>query len=186
MNREEFTEKLQRALAGGLDSSKVAENITYYREYIDSEVRRGRSEQEVLESLGDPRLLAKSIIEANKRAGASYGSNLEYDEEAGGGYSREYGGTDGGYSREYGGYGGTDGTDGIWAADGGQDGEDSRQDQGSGRVMVLPGWLVLLIVTVIVIVLIGLATALLSVFAPVIIVVLGILLIVKFVEMWRR
>ena len=169
MNREEFTEKLQRALAGGLDSSKVAENITYYREYIDSEVRRGRSEQEVLESLGDPRLLAKSIIEANKRAGASYGSNLEYDEEAGGGYSRAYGGTDG-----------------IWAADGGQDGEDSRQDQGSGRVMVLPGWLVLLIVTVIVIVLIGLATALLSVFAPVIIVVLGILLIVKFVEMWRR
>lgn len=81
MEKKEFIEKLQRALAGGLGSSLVAENVRYYQDYIESEIRKGRSEQEVLEQLGDPRLLAKSIIEANKRAGASYGSNREYDEE---------------------------------------------------------------------------------------------------------
>ena len=81
MDRTEFIEKLQRALAGGVNSSQVAENVRYYQEYIDVEVRKGRSEEEVLMSLGDPRLLAKSIIEANKRAGVNEGTNRNYDEE---------------------------------------------------------------------------------------------------------
>lgn len=81
MDRTEFIDRLQRALAGGVNSSRVAENVQYYREYIDVEIRKGRSEEEVLGSLGDPRLLAKSIIEANKRAGISEGTNRTYDEE---------------------------------------------------------------------------------------------------------
>ncbi len=81
MDRVEFIDKLQYALAGGLNSSTVAENVQYYREYIDVEIRKGRSEEEVLESLGDPRLLAKSIIEANKRAGQNEGTNRNFDEE---------------------------------------------------------------------------------------------------------
>lgn len=81
MDRTEFIDRLQRALAGGVNSSRVAENVQYYREYIDVEIRKGRSEEEVLDSLGDPRLLAKSIIEANKRAGISEGTNRTYDEE---------------------------------------------------------------------------------------------------------
>lgn len=81
MDRVEFTDKLQHALAGGLNSSSVAENVQYYRDYIDVEIRKGRSEEEVLDSLGDPRLLAKSIIEANKRAGSNEGTNRNYDEE---------------------------------------------------------------------------------------------------------
>lgn len=82
MDRAEFTDKLQHALAGGLNSAAVAENVQYYREYIDVEIRKGRSEEEVLAGLGDPRLLAKSIIEANKRTGLNEGSNRNYDEEA--------------------------------------------------------------------------------------------------------
>lgn len=81
MDRTEFIDRLQRALAGGVNSSRVAENVQYYREYIDVEIRKGRSEEEVLGSLGDPRLLAKSIIEANKRSGISEGTNRTYDEE---------------------------------------------------------------------------------------------------------
>lgn len=81
MDRTEFVDKLQHALSGGLGSALVAENVQYYREYIDVEIRKGRSEEEVLGSLGDPRLLAKSIIEANKRAGQNEGTNRNYDEE---------------------------------------------------------------------------------------------------------
>lgn len=81
MDRIEFIDKLQHALSGGLGSAAVAENVQYYREYIDVEIRKGRSEEEVLGSLGDPRLLAKSIIEANKRAGRIEGTNQNYDEE---------------------------------------------------------------------------------------------------------
>lgn len=145
MDREEFIEKLQRALAGGLSSGQVAENVRYYQEYIDSEVRRGRSETEIMNQLGDPRLLAKSIIEANKRAGASYGSNQEYDEEVS-----------------------ADTLD-----------ENQAGAASGGKAVMLPGWLVLLIVTVVVILIIGVATSLIAFFAPVILVGLVVLLIVK-------
>ncbi|MDE6389370.1 MAG: DUF1700 domain-containing protein [Lachnospiraceae bacterium] len=145
MNKAEFIEKLQRALAGGLSSSLVAENVRYYQEYIDSEVRKGQSEEEVLTQLGDPRLLAKSIIEANKHAGESYGSNREYDEEV---------------------------------TEGSQDWNADAEKQHIKRV-TLPGWLIMLIATVIVIVVIGLAFSLLYLFAPVIIAVLIVVLIVK-------
>ncbi len=82
MDRAEFIDRLQRALSGGVNSSQVGEHVRYYREYIDKEIRKGRSEEEVLGSLGDPRLLAKSIIEANKRADVIEGTNRNYDEEA--------------------------------------------------------------------------------------------------------
>lgn len=145
MNKTEFIEKLQHALAGGLNSSQVAENVRYYQEYIDTEMRKGRREDEVMSQLGDPRLLAKSIIEANKRAGTSYGSNRQYDEEVA---------------------------------------DDTREwkredDKSTGRRIVLPGWLVMLIVTVIVLLVIGVVTYTLFYFAPVIIGVLVVVLIVK-------
>lgn len=81
MDRIEFMERLQRSLAGGVNSSQVAENVRYYQDYIDAEIRKGKSEAEVLSGLGDPRLLAKSIIEANKRAGYVEGTNQNFDEE---------------------------------------------------------------------------------------------------------
>ena len=145
MDRTEFIDKLQRALAGGLNSGQVAENVNYYQEYIDSEIRKGRSEEEVMAQLGDPRLLAKSIIEANKRAGASYGSNREYDEEM---------------------------TEDVRAA------KRSRTTS-EGRIIMLPGWLVMLIITVVVVLIIALVMGLLAFFAPVILVGLVILLVVK-------
>ena len=81
MDKKEFIERLQRSLASGLNSSQVADNIRYYQDYIESEILKGKSEKEVIAALGDPRLLAKSIIEANKHSGENYGSNREYDEE---------------------------------------------------------------------------------------------------------
>lgn len=147
MDKREFIDKLQRALAGGLNSSQVAENVRYYEEYIDSEIRKGKSEAEVLGMLGDPRLLAKSIIEANKQAGASYGSNREYDEE-------------------------------MPEDEQGRNQNRNRNAAG-GRVVMLPGWLIMLIIIVAVVVIIGLVTSLLAIFAPVIIAVLVVLLIVN-------
>lgn len=148
MNKEEFIEKLQRALAGGLNSGLVAENVRYYQDYIDTEMRKGRGEEEVLAQLGDPRLLAKSIIEANKHAGENYGTNREYDEEV------------------------ADNTQ-DWQAD---------DEQPRVKRIMLPGWLIMLIATVIVVVVIGLAFSLLYLFAPVIIGILIVVLIVKIIQ----
>ncbi|MDE6882654.1 MAG: DUF1700 domain-containing protein [Lachnospiraceae bacterium] len=83
MDKEEFIMKLQHALAGGLSGSQTAEHVRYYREYIDSEIHKGRTEEEILAQLGEPRLLARSILDANRRSGSAYGAAQEYDDEVG-------------------------------------------------------------------------------------------------------
>lgn len=87
MNRYEFIERLRTALAGKVTQSTLNDNIRYYEEYLDSEIRKGRKEEEVLEELGNPRLLAKTIIEANKQANQwgrteeNYNDTIDFGEE---------------------------------------------------------------------------------------------------------
>ena len=71
MNRYEFIEKLRAALSGKATQSAINENIRNYEEYLDTEIRKGKREEDVIQELGDPRLLAKTIIEANKQGGQS-------------------------------------------------------------------------------------------------------------------
>ncbi|MFI3201731.1 MAG: DUF1700 domain-containing protein [Eubacteriales bacterium] len=66
MRKEEFMKQLQMELAISLSGQVVAEHIRYYQEYIVLEMKKGRSEEVILAELGSPRLLAKSIIEANQ------------------------------------------------------------------------------------------------------------------------
>lgn len=80
MTRIEFMDILQRTLAGSLNSSTVNENMRYYQEYFDTQMRMGKSEEEVIVELGNPRLLAKTIIEAAKREGRGGSVDAEYEE----------------------------------------------------------------------------------------------------------
>ena len=73
------------------------DNVNYYEDYINTEIRKGRTEEEVLESLGDPRLIARTIIQTNggdNRSGyrnTVYG-NGEYREAAGSTVHQSYNG----------------------------------------------------------------------------------------------
>lgn len=65
MIKQEFLDILRMALSGRVSAKTVEENVSFYEEYINSKVRIGQSEEIVLSKLGDPRLLAKSIISAH-------------------------------------------------------------------------------------------------------------------------
>ncbi len=64
MDRAEFLTILRNQLAGRMQEGKSEAHIRYYEDYIQSQVRKGRSESEVLNELGDPRLIARTLIEA--------------------------------------------------------------------------------------------------------------------------
>ncbi|MCI8797754.1 MAG: DUF1700 domain-containing protein [Dorea sp.] len=64
MTKYEFLEKMRHALANDLSGPVVQENVNYYDNYISDEVRNGRSETAVIEELGDPWALARTIIES--------------------------------------------------------------------------------------------------------------------------
>lgn len=63
MNRQEFIDTLRRALYGKIDDFTLADHMRYYENYISQEIASGKSEEEVLQELGDPRLIARTILE---------------------------------------------------------------------------------------------------------------------------
>ncbi len=96
MTKQEFLDSLRMALSGRANANTVEENVRYYEDYIRTQVRMGRSEEEVLKELGDPRLLARSIAEAGRHArsgqtqDAQYVSGDDSGEGNGYGYDRGY------------------------------------------------------------------------------------------------
>lgn len=64
MSKYEFMEQLDNALVGKVSEKERRESIRYYEEYIDDEIRKGKTEKEVISSLGSPSAIAKSIIDA--------------------------------------------------------------------------------------------------------------------------
>ncbi len=93
MTRHAFISGLREALTGEIPPEEIEENIRFYNNYIDQELRKGRSEEDIFAELGDPRLIARTIMETWQSRDTSVG-------DEGTGYSGSYSGS---YSDGYGG-----------------------------------------------------------------------------------
>ena len=71
MTKAEFLKILREALEGEISTQEVQSNLAYYEEYIRTQAV-GRSEEDVIVSLGSPQMIAKSIIEAFKASGEPF------------------------------------------------------------------------------------------------------------------
>ncbi len=168
MTKNDFLDKLRLALSGKVSASLVQENMTYYSEYIDSQISMGRSEQEVMDMLGDPRMIARTIVQTNGKENveeSSYRENTSHDDTSydGAEYDNPY--SRGGYSDR--GY------------------YDNYQSRGNElKVRTIPGWLWTIIVVVIVICLISFVFSVVSFLLPIVLPVLIVLFFVKLFRDW--
>lgn len=91
MSREEFLTELRKALQGRVSQQTVNDNLRYYEDYILAESHKGKTEAEVIAELGNPRLLAKSIIDAEnattEKATAEPRKGMEGQDSASGEFS---------------------------------------------------------------------------------------------------
>ncbi len=71
MTKKGFLEKLKTALDSNLSDAAVQEQIAFYKQYIEDEVRKGRSEEEVVKELGDPWAIARTIIDSAEIRGGT-------------------------------------------------------------------------------------------------------------------
>jgi len=78
MDRKDFLEGLRSYLEPEVSAQVVQENIYYYERYITEEVVKGRREEEIVEELGDPWVLAKTIIDMEE---ARNNSDTVYESE---------------------------------------------------------------------------------------------------------
>ena len=77
MNKKEFLDILRQSLSGEVSPNIIEENIKYYNQYISSSSLE--EELRIIESLGDPRLIAKTIIEKERAANQKGQFNHNYD-----------------------------------------------------------------------------------------------------------
>ncbi len=69
MRSSDFLLQLKKALENELSADRVQENIEYYKNYMKEEMKNGKSEREVLDMLGDPWAIAKTILMEEKMSG---------------------------------------------------------------------------------------------------------------------
>lgn len=143
MERQEFTDGLRRALAGKVEAEIIEDTIRYYEDYIDMQIRMGKSREEVMESLGKPALIAKSIVVANQSGRDIYENADEIYEEEG-----AAGGTAPRFSRS-------------WLG-----------EKGIRLIMQMPRWLVVLLSAVVVLLVLSVVVSVLSFLAPVLLLLL--------------
>ncbi|MFU0826103.1 MAG: DUF1700 domain-containing protein [Lachnoclostridium sp.] len=75
MTKSEFIEELRATLTGEIPDDEVISNIRFYNEYITNKSIKS-SEEEVLSQLGDPRLIARTIIDTYQIShGPMYGNS---------------------------------------------------------------------------------------------------------------
>lgn len=127
MSREEFLRGLEEALAGEVPASVVRDNLNYYSSYLSQELAKGRTMEEIIEEIGEPRIVARTIIDSTDAAAeagdyGAYEDRSSRDGYGNGGYS--------GYDSGQSGYG--NGYDGGRSGYGGGYDGGSRKDGGYG------------------------------------------------------
>lgn len=198
MTKQEFLDRLRRSLHGKVSPGQVAENLQFYEDYINTEVRKGASEAEVLAGLGDPRLLARTIVEARGGQTAEYAGGDRYGNQ---------GGSSGGRSGAGSWYEEQDGADAAWhesqdgssawqgaqgdASDGGWYGSADEyrpyEQPGERRLRLLsklPVWAWLLLALLIVVLAVSAVFSLLAAIIPVLLPILLVVFAVKAFRDW--
>lgn len=80
MSKEEFLNTLGRRLSQTLSSGRVAEHLRYYDRYIEDQKAAGKTEEQVLEELGDPLLIARTIMDTSPEEGSTVYEQSEKDQ----------------------------------------------------------------------------------------------------------
>ena len=85
MTRTEFIERLRNQLVGEVSEEEIENTTRYYQEYLSEAMRQGKTEAQVLEELGSPNLIARTVIDmARENGGKSQNSPFTGGKEGGG------------------------------------------------------------------------------------------------------
>lgn len=78
MTKQQFLEELKKALSGEVSPEAMMDAYSYYSGYIDEQMQSGKTGEQVIEELGKPFMIARSIIAAQ---GHERTADVEYTED---------------------------------------------------------------------------------------------------------
>lgn len=77
MSKEEYLRGLEEALKGEVPGSVIRDNLNYYNSYLSQEISKRRTMEDIISEIGEPRIVARTIIDSCEAAGETedgYGS----------------------------------------------------------------------------------------------------------------
>ena len=170
MDKQEFLNTLRLAMGGILPADQIQETIRYYEDYINTQVRLGKTESQVLQELGDPRLIARSITDVYK---AEHGGDGK-GQRGGGEAFAANGSAQRGFGREENG----------WNQAGPSQAGQGMEGGFVPKIFRMPGWLVAVIAFGILFLILALVFSVLAFLAPFILVGLVIAFFIKLFRDW--
>lgn len=78
MTKSDFLDQLRTALKGELPETEIDSNMKFYDDYINTKLRE-TEETRIMEQLGNPRLIAKTIIETYQISHAPLYHNVKHN-----------------------------------------------------------------------------------------------------------
>lgn len=91
MSKEEYLRGLEEALAGEVPASVIRENMNYYNSYLSQEMAKGRTVDEIAEEIGEPRIVARTIIDSCEASGEVFGTEGDpYGSDGEGAYESSF------------------------------------------------------------------------------------------------
>lgn len=128
MTINNFLIELEQALEGEVPASEIKSNLKYYENYMQDQ-KSQKTEEEITEALGDPRLIARTIIDTyqmNHGSGKHYSYDYDADQRS---YHSESSYSSSGYQNQS-----------------GQNVENNNYNRNSKmRVFNMPGWLLAIV-----------------------------------------
>lgn len=91
MTKRGFLADLRKYLSGKIPESAVEGHIAYYKNYIESEMNRGKSEAQVMDELGDPRMIGRTILDMSSGQQSSSYEYSTYRTDSNSSYSQKKG-----------------------------------------------------------------------------------------------
>lgn len=166
MTKEEFLEGLKRALFSTGSQSLIEYNLDYYSSYIDGEIAKGRSMDEVMNELGDPRLIANSIKVAEGYSDVFVGLEDEVIDGNAGDYKEnsDFEFNNKGFDKDY---------------------EESHEENGAFKIYNMTGKSLILPLIIALAVLILVVVAIVAVFsflAPVLLPIIAVLIVIGLIK----
>ena len=82
MTKKEFLNTLYEQLSDQMPEAKASAHTQYYHDYIQDALKKGQSEKQVMDSLGDPRLIAKTLIDTDADQDIYHTDHTDYGNQS--------------------------------------------------------------------------------------------------------
>jgi len=81
MEKEKFLKELKECLEGDIPEYEIKSHIEFYDDYFNQKIKEGKTAKDVVDEIGSPRLIAKTLKNTSNISSNSFNNTYEYSDD---------------------------------------------------------------------------------------------------------